>query len=173
MKKGSKMTLEQKKRVSDAHRGETPWNKSKKGLQSAWNKGVAMSKESRKKLSESLKGNKNHLGKRHSKETKRKISEAKQGQDFWTGRKHSEEAKIKQSLAHKGKPAWWNKGRIHSKETIEKQKESHRKTLSVPEVRAKLKEAQKKAMSNPEVRKRMSKIRKERLASGKIKVWNK
>jgi very-short-patch-repair endonuclease len=174
MKKGSKMTDEQKKKLSEAHTGQTAWNKGKKGLQIAWNKGKHHTEESRKKISSAHKGvSAGMSGKHHSEATKIKISESKKGQDFWTGRQHSAESKKKMSEAHKGKSAWWNKGRIRSKETINKQKISHRKTLSIPEVKARLKEAQKKAMSNPELRKRMSELKKEQYASGGIQTWNK
>lgn len=39
MRKGSKMTEEQRKRCSQAHLGQKSWNKGMKGLQTAWNKG--------------------------------------------------------------------------------------------------------------------------------------
>ena len=64
--------------------------------------GMNHSEESKKKMSEALKGENNPLyGKHHSEETKRKMSEAKKGKH------HSEETRIKMSAAHKG---------IHQKE---------------------------------------------------------
>jgi len=36
--------------------GSIPWNKGKKGTQIAWNKGISHSEETRKKISETLKG---------------------------------------------------------------------------------------------------------------------
>ena len=50
MKKGSKMTLEQRKRVSEGHRGQVSWNKGKKMGESSWNKGISMSEESKRKM---------------------------------------------------------------------------------------------------------------------------
>lgn len=47
---------EHRKRMSEAHKGQIGWNKGKKGLQIAWNKGILMSKEQKRKLSEALKG---------------------------------------------------------------------------------------------------------------------
>jgi len=38
-------------------KGMTPWNKGVKGLQSAWNKGIACSEETKRKISEANKGN--------------------------------------------------------------------------------------------------------------------
>lgn len=43
--KGVPQTEEQRKKNSETHKGKTPWNKGKKGLQEAWNKGKKMSKE--------------------------------------------------------------------------------------------------------------------------------
>lgn len=37
--------------------GSIPWNKGKKGLQVAWNKGIPCSEETKHKISETLKGN--------------------------------------------------------------------------------------------------------------------
>ena len=68
-RKGYKFTDEQKKRLSESHKGKTPWNKGKRGLQSAWNKdmkgytntgtfkkGHSQSIEARKKMSLAKKG---------------------------------------------------------------------------------------------------------------------
>lgn len=61
--------------------------------------GLAMSAESRRKMSESQKG------KKHSEETKKKMSQARLGKPNLAclGRKHSEEAKIKIGNAHRGR----------------------------------------------------------------------
>ena len=40
MNKGKKFSTEWRKRLSESHKGQTPWNKGKKGLQKAWNKGL-------------------------------------------------------------------------------------------------------------------------------------
>ena len=44
------MTPEQRKRVSEGHKGQKPWNKGKKTGKSSWNKGIAMSEESKQKM---------------------------------------------------------------------------------------------------------------------------
>ena len=67
------------------------------------NKGKKMSEESKKKMSEAKKGNKNMLGKKHSEETKKKMSEAKKGENSpWYGKQLYEETKKKMSEAKKG-----------------------------------------------------------------------
>ena len=90
-----------------------------------------ISEESRKRLSEALKGRKawnkglklppSHMkGKHHSEETRKKISEKKKGQPSgWKGRHPSQEAREKMSIAHKGKTTW-NKGKKASDETRKK-----------------------------------------------------
>jgi len=68
-----------------------------------------MSSESRKKISDSLKGNHYALGFKHSDETKRKVSIASKKQDHsWKiGRKPNEETRKKMGLAHKGHNGYW------------------------------------------------------------------
>lgn len=63
---GKTHTLESRLKIREAHLGREPWNKGKVGI---------YSKEMRKKISETHKGNKYNLGKTHNKETKRIISE--------------------------------------------------------------------------------------------------
>lgn len=89
-----------------------------------------ISEQGRKNISNSLKGNKNWLGKKHSEETKKKmsfaqlkrkekfgyinspetrikISESKKGEkNYWYGKKHSEKTKKKMSKFQKGKNTW-------------------------------------------------------------------
>ena len=48
------------------------------------NKGKKLSEETKKKMSEVHKGNKNMLGKQHSEETKKKISESHKGKNTWS-----------------------------------------------------------------------------------------
>ncbi len=66
--------------------------------------GIKRSEETRRKMSESRKGNKNHFyGKHHTKESRRKLSESHKGQKcVWKGKKLSEEhkRKIKENHAH-------------------------------------------------------------------------
>ena len=80
----------------------------------AHNKGVPMSEEHKKKLSDKNKG------KKLSEETKQKMSEAQSGEkNAMFGKTHSEESKRKMSLAKKGKPAH-NKGVPMSEEQKKK-----------------------------------------------------
>ena len=62
--------------------------------------GKKLSDETKRKLSESLKGNKNMLGKHHTEDVKRKISESHKG------KKVSDETKRKMSESLKGKNTW-------------------------------------------------------------------
>lgn len=99
-----------------------PWNKGKKGVQIAWNKGKKgiYSAAYKKKLSDSHKGLRNHLGIKHSEETKRKISIAKTNPSVETrrriglaslGRKHTRETKDKMGISHsKEKCHFWKGG---------------------------------------------------------------
>ena len=78
-------------------------------------KGKQKSEETKKKMSESKKGNKYNLGKKHSEETKKKLSEAAKGKHL------SEETKKKLSEAKKGKNIWikgshwYNDGKINKR----------------------------------------------------------
>ena len=115
--KGKHLSDETKKKIGESEKGREPWNKGKKGVQTAWNKGKTnvYSQETLKKMSEANKGKpsafkgKHHTeetkekmrGRHPSKETRRKISEAGKGNQNAKGRHHTEEAKRKISEAHK------------------------------------------------------------------------
>ncbi len=110
-----------------------------------WNIGKEHTEESKRKMSESKKGNKNGLGnknwlgKKHTEESKRKMSESKKGRkhleetrekirestsgsrNHFYGKQHTVETKNKISLANKGK-----KGFNHSKETKKKISEGNK-----------------------------------------------
>lgn len=77
--KGRHHTEESKQKSSEAHKGCIAWNKGWKGC---------FSEETRKKISDSLKGNKIWLGKKHSDESKKKMSEAKKDYVPWIKGKH-------------------------------------------------------------------------------------
>ena len=84
------------------------------------NKGKKFSEETRKKMSESRKGENHYMyGKRHSEETKKRISKALKGRPSPNKGKHySEEAKKKMSEAKKGNKHtlgmhWYNNGKIN------------------------------------------------------------
>ena len=95
--RGGKPSLETRQKLSEAHKGQIPWNKGKKA-----------SPEARRKMSKAQKG------KKLSEETRRKLSEVKKGKirspehcrkmsDINKGRKHSPESRQNMSKAHKGK----------------------------------------------------------------------
>lgn len=105
--------------------------------------GVKRSEDTKKKMSEAKKGNKNALGKHLSEETRKKISEAESGKyvseetkkkmsealkgsnnPMW-GKPRSEETKKKISEALEGKPTWI-KGKHHTEETKRHISESHK-----------------------------------------------
>ena len=74
------MTEEVRKRLSESKKGQEPWNKGKKGVQVAWNKGIPCTEEQKKHLSELNKGNPGYWQeKRRSDETKNKIRETLKG----------------------------------------------------------------------------------------------
>jgi hypothetical protein len=88
------------------------------------NHGCVRSEETRKKISESLKGNIPwNKGMSLNKETKKKISDSLNGNTPWNkGMKMSDEYKSKLSEAHKGQKAW-NKGmKLPSHDTSEETK---------------------------------------------------
>lgn len=72
---------ETRKKLSDSHIGQTPWNKGKTGVQKSHRKGKNISDEQKQKISNTLKGNipwnKGKKGvQHHSEETKNKLSES-------------------------------------------------------------------------------------------------
>jgi len=54
--KNKKHTLESRKKMSESSKGQIPWNKNKKGTYHIWPNGRIISQETRKKISNSLKG---------------------------------------------------------------------------------------------------------------------
>lgn len=72
-------------------------------------KGHKPTEETRKKISEALKGNKCHLGHHHSEEAKRKMSLARRRRVI------KDETREKMRLAHLGEKSWrWKGGRFKS-----------------------------------------------------------
>lgn len=96
----------------------------------------ACSEETKRKMSEASKGDKNHqFGKPLSEETKRKKSEASSGEkNHWFGKHHSKETKIKLSETNKGKTA--------TQETKLKMSESRKDKHPSEDTRKKLSEWQ-------------------------------
>lgn len=114
---------ETKQKISEIKKGIVPWNKGKKGLQTAWNKGISMTEEQKKKLSEAHKGKKNpNYGKHHSEETRKKLSEAKIGEKNPNYGKHlSEETRKKISEARKEMLAAYKKSGRKDWNTFQKE----------------------------------------------------
>lgn len=120
VKIGNKMSKEQKKNASGEN---NPWY------------GMKHTKESRKKISEAQRGEKNNnwgkkgkdapfYGKKHSEETKIKMSETREGENHpMYGKTHSKESKKKMSLALSGENNP-NYGKKHSTESRKKMSES-------------------------------------------------
>ena len=114
------------KKISESHKGKTPWNKGKHCK--------PLTEEHRRKISEALKGIK---GRPLSEEHRKKLSEAHKGKPTWNkgkkglqaswikGKHHSEESRKKMSEALKGRQAW-NKGKSDylSEESRKKMSES-------------------------------------------------
>ena len=101
------------------------------------NLGKHHSAETRKKMSEALKGEKCYIfGKHLSEDTRKKISQAKNGdKNPMFGKHHSAEARKKMSEVHKGKH--------HSAETCKKIAESNKGKHRSAETRQKMSEARK------------------------------
>lgn len=86
--KGKKHTEDSIRKQKEAHKGARPWNKETRGLQKAWNKGkkgFKHTEEARRKISESLIGNKRNTGKKLSETHKEKISQS--GKTAWIKRR--------------------------------------------------------------------------------------
>lgn len=197
MKKGSKMMKEQRRKLSEAYKGQVAWNK---GLTNADKrvqkyslkvKGQSRTAEQRKKISEATK-----KAMADSK-IRAKISEAKKGSTPWNkgkkglqvshmkGKKHTSEARLKMSealikrwnnqeyreqmsLVHKGKPSS-RKGKKASEETRRKLSEAHKGKPSGRKG-AKLTEDQKRKISEAtKLSMRDPKIRKKFLEANKAR----
>src|SRR3989344_1582061 len=160
MKKGSKMTEEQRQRNIEAQK--KVWSNPKlrkrhseihKG-QIAWNKGISPSKETIEKQKETYQ--RTLLA---NPEIREKMRLAK------IGKKRSEESMRKFKLAMKGHKV--------SEETRKKISESQRGKIIPEEIKRKSQEATLKAMNSPEMKKRLSEMKKEQFKQGKAKSWNK
>jgi len=144
-KKGTKLSEETRRKLSESHKGQISWNKGKKGLQIAWNKGRkgqvpwnkgktgVYSEESRLKMSVARKGRfggEKHpmFRKSHSKESREKMSQSRKGRATWNkGKPFSLETRKKMSQSRLGKIPW-NKDKtgIFSEEARRKNAEAHK-----------------------------------------------
>lgn len=97
MKLGSKHSAKTKQKMSEAKKGQAPWNKGKKH-----------SLETRQKMSGAKQGNQNRRGKKHSLKIKQKIGKSLKGNQNRRGIKHSLEIRRKISESMKGEknPNW-------------------------------------------------------------------
>jgi len=121
--------------------------------------GSKHTKETKARISESLKGNHYALGYKHSKETRRKVSEAQLGEKNHNFGKHlSEETKEKLSKA--------KKGTIVSKEARENMRKAQLKRYEDPEERRK---TGIKSKGNTNVRGKHWKVSEEKLKNGYYK----
>jgi len=101
---GTIKSEETRRKIGEAKKGKNNPQYGKRGKNSH-NYGKSPSEETRKKLSERQKGEKNHnYGKIFSEETRRKMSEVNKGENNpMYGKSRSEESRKKQSEALKGK----------------------------------------------------------------------
>jgi hypothetical protein len=139
---------------------------------------VVFSEETKKKISDKLKGRQpTMLGRKHTEETKRKMSENSKGEKNHNygkpsikpmlGKKHSDETKRKMSENNKGEkhPMY---GKTHSEEAKRKISENNR-TKDI-EVRKKMSEAHKGVKKSAETRQRMSDAKKQMTEETKKKI---
>lgn len=118
--------------------------------------GKHLSEETKLKLSLSQKGEKSYnYGLHHSEESKKKISEALKGNTNTLGKHHSEETKLKMSNALKGENNY-NYGKHPSEETKLKMSLAHIGKYSSEETRKKQSLARKGKKHTEETRRKMS-----------------
>lgn len=108
-----KLSDEAKRKLSEALKGKTPWNKGIKTNLNPWNKGtvglVRFSDDTKRKISEANKGHKNNLGRKMDDKTRSAIYNAVKGS------KLTDEHKEKIRLVRTEKP---NRGGIKNKGKI-------------------------------------------------------
>ena len=117
---GTHHSEETRKKLSIAHKGQSPWNK---GIPSP-KKGIPLSEETRKKISTTKKGIP------LPEETRKKISTTLKGRDPNKGTHLSEETKKKMSISLKGRPSP-KKGIPLSEETKKKISLAHKIKVSI------------------------------------------
>lgn len=125
-----------------------------KGVPKPYLRGRPLTEETRKRISEALKGNTcgrggkgvpkseehkreigyGNQGKVRTPEMRIRMSEANKGKQTWLGRKHTEETKAKISASRKGKQPWL--GKHHNEATKQKIREAKLGTKASPETKA-------------------------------------
>ena len=143
--------------------------------------GRRLSEETKAKLAEASRGNKNMLGKHLSAEAKTKISVALKGKKLGSdnpffGKRHPNEIQERINAANKGRIPW-NKGKtgIYSDEAIEKIRQGARGnhnrkgTHSSEETKEKIRESRKGSHASEETRAKMSRARRGRRHSEETK----
>ena len=133
-------------------------------------RGMSVSIESRKKMSESRSGEKScWYGRKHTLETRRKMSESQSGETHaMYGKKHKLESRQKISAAVKGENhPLYQKG--HSEETKNKMKESFKKTYKITYVDGSYELI--KGIENWIIENKMSKYYLKKLKKGEIKEY--
>ena len=132
--------------------------------------GLVHSEETKQKMSEAKKGEKNYLfGKTHSEETRQKISEAQKGdKHHMFGKTHSEETRKKLSEAKKGEKHYMF-GKTRSEETRQKISESLKCKIHSEESIQRMSEAR-KGEKNHMFGKTHSEGTRQRMSEARIKI---
>ena len=119
---GSRHSEDTRRRISDAQRGKVVSEETRRKMGLA-SKGRKMSSDARKKMSRAKKGKPwtdaqrvAHKDRKHSEEAKRKVRESLMGNKRSLGYKHTDETKKKMSLVRKGKP--WSAKRRASQRKV-------------------------------------------------------
>ena len=125
-----KPSYETRKKISESNIGREPWNKGKKGIQTAWNKGLKnwMSDEGKKSLSEKIKNRpptKGFTGHHFTEYQRANISNGMKNSEKFQETMKSQEYRNKLSESLKGKNTW-SKGSKRSEETKKKQSEARK-----------------------------------------------
>jgi len=104
-----KHSLESRLKMSNSQKGKKSTEETKRKISEATrgekngNYGNHLSNEAKERISKANKGNQNRKGKHHTEETKRKIGLKNKGKTSFLGKHHSKESKEKIGLKNKGK----------------------------------------------------------------------
>jgi group I intron endonuclease len=156
---GYKFTDNQKKKMSESHKGQIPWMSGRKHTEETRRKIKEAVNRNRKEISDEtrLKLSKSSKGRKHSDETKRKISE------YRKGKKLSEETRKKISESNKDLlkgDKHFNYGKHLSEETRKKISESNKGHVITDETRLKLSKSSKGRKHSDETKRKISKANK-------------